>query len=119
MLIFLFALNTGRNYISSLSKPYNIMAFKNGVSPDHVNHELMKFANLKNINIVKSFNVPTTDNEPRTKFYVLGQSHVFAKYSLPRSSYASRSEFNTSDLRYPLYFLVLFQTWKFRKNLVN
>ncbi len=49
MLIFLFALNTGRNYISSLSKPYNITAFKNGVSPDHVNHELMKFANLKKL----------------------------------------------------------------------
>ncbi len=29
---------------------------------------------------------------------------MFAKYSLPRSSYASRSEFDTSDLRYPLYF---------------
>lgn len=89
--------------ISSLRKPFNVTASSNKFTSDEINQSLETFANEHNINIVKEFMVPKVSTNTRQAYYVLGRAHHFSKEQVSKSTMATRSEFLTSDLRYPLF----------------
>ncbi|TGD19485.1 hypothetical protein [Levilactobacillus suantsaiihabitans] len=103
LLLFSFGQSVSSHGISSLRKPFNITASSNKFTSDEINKNLETFANKNNINIVKEFSVPKVGTKTRQAYYVLGKSHHFSKSQVIKSDMATRSEFLTSDLRYPLY----------------
>ncbi|WP_125763407.1 hypothetical protein [Levilactobacillus mulengensis] len=89
--------------LSTLEQPYNITSTSKKFTPNEINQRLEDFANHHQVNLVKAFWIPTTNDHAHQSFYVLGTAKQFSQNQIPKSSLASRSEFLTSDLRYPLY----------------
>lgn len=102
-LLWAFSQSVGATGLSSLEQPYNITHSANKLTSNEINHRLESFANHHQINIVKEFWVPTPSANTHPSYYVLGKAHHFTANQISKSALASRSEFLTSDLRYPLY----------------
>lgn len=99
-----FANQTGQDTISVTAKQYAITRIKDSVGKNAANAALEQFATTHKIAIVKQFVVPTVGSEPVKKFYVLGDKKRINQHVLPKRAFATKQEFVTSDVHYPLYF---------------
>ncbi|WP_062473537.1 hypothetical protein [Levilactobacillus senmaizukei] len=104
LLLLNFSQSMSSTGLSTLQKPFSITSSSGKFTPNKINSHLEDFANQHHINIVKVFSVPRTSTANRQSYYVLGKAHQFSQSQVVKSDLASRSEFLTSDLRYPLYF---------------
>ena len=97
-----FAHSLGTTYIESSNSSYEILGMKNKNNSAQFNNAIESYTKAHNISAIKVFNVLPQDgsSEVQTKMYVYGKN-----INLPKNSRATKDEFQTSDIRYPLYFI--------------
>lgn len=102
ILAFNFIRSLGSTYIESNSTSYEINGMKSENDTNKFNKIIQDFSIKHDISAIKVFNVvnDTASADIVTKMHVYGK-----KINLPDKTQASKSEFETSDLRYPIYFI--------------
>lgn len=102
IIAFSFIRSLGSTYIESSSTSYEINGMKGGNNTQKFNNTIQKFLNKHNISAIKVFNVVEggASTDIVTKMHVYGK-----KIALPAKTQATATEFETSDLRYPIYFV--------------
>ncbi len=102
IIAFSFIRSLGSTYIESSSTSYEISGMKGGNNTQKFNNTIQKFSNKHNISAIKVFNVVEggASTDIVTKMHVYGK-----KIALPAKTQATATEFETSDLRYPIYFV--------------
>lgn len=102
LVLFAFIRSLGTTYIESSHTSYEINGMKNGLNSTKFNKAIDSYTKKHKISAIKVFRVPVVDggNDTSTRMYVYGE-----KRKLPAGTKATKNEFMTSDIRYPLYFI--------------
>lgn len=101
LVLFTFVQSTAPTYIESSRTAYEINGMQGGVDSKKFNSAITNYTNKHHVSAIKVFNVQTVNDtgNTQTKMYVYGKARV------PKESLASKQEMQTSDIRYPLYFV--------------
>ena len=101
LVLFTFVQSTAPTYIESSRTAYEINGMQGGVDSKKFNSAITSYTNEHHVSAIKVFNVQTVNDtgNTQTKMYVYGKARV------PKESLASKQEMQTSDIRYPLYFV--------------
>ncbi|MCZ3622080.1 DUF1430 domain-containing protein [Lactobacillus mulieris] len=102
LIVLAFIRSLGATYIESSNSSYEIMGTKNKNNARQFNNTIEIYTKAHNISAIKVFNVLPKDgsSEVQTKMHVYGKN-----IRLPKGLRATKDEFQTSDIRYPLYFI--------------
>lgn len=101
LFVFLFIKSLGSTYIETNHSSYEIEGMKNGNSNTEFNRVIENYTKKHNISAIKVFNVVDSGSDD-----IISKMHVYGKnIALPKNTRANNTEFLTSDIRYPLYFV--------------
>lgn len=101
LVLFAFVRSIAPTYIESSRTAYEINGMRGGIDSKRFNSAITNYTKRHHVSAIKVFNVQTVNDTgaTQTKMYVLGDAKV------PKESLASKQEMQTSDIRYPLYFV--------------
>lgn len=102
IIAFKFIRSLGSTYIESSATSYEINGMKGGNDTQKFNKRIQAFSNKHHLSAIKVFNVVAEGASAD----IVSKMHVYGKKrTLPADTKASKTEFETSDLRYPIYFI--------------
>lgn len=101
-IVLAFVNSLGSTYIESSNSSYEIRGMKEKNDASKFNKIIDSYVKSHDVAAIKVFNVlpKTGSNDVETKMYVYGKG-----VTLPKNIRATKTEFETSDIRYPIYFI--------------
>lgn len=102
LVLFAFVRSIAPTYIESSRTAYEINGMRGGIDSKRFNRAITNYTNQHHVSAIKVFNVQTVNDtgDTQTKMYVFGNNT-----KVPKESIATKLEMQTSDIRYPLYFV--------------